>query len=244
MRITNRLILAASLLLLPSSALLAQTAVDPSGHWTGAIHIPAYNGASARELAIDVDIAKTAAGALEATFGQPDQNIKGLPLGHVSLDGRALSFELKANGGGLFKGTVADPKSIAGEFITTAGGYAIPFDLARTGDAQIQAAPTSAAIGKELEGTWNGTVEFEGKKERLVLTLANRTDGTAAGTILDLDGSNVEIPIAMTQSAAHVTIEVVAVGASFTGVLSGAALTGTWNQGPLSLPLSFTRGAK
>ena len=244
MRTSSRLLLVASLLLLPSSFLLAQTAVDPSGHWTGAIHVPAYNGASAREIGIDVDIAKTAGGGLEATFGQPAQNIKGLPLGNVSLDGKTISFELKTNGGGLFKGTVADPKSISGEFITTEGGYAIPFNLARTGDARIQAAPKSAAIGKELEGTWNGAVEFEGRTERLVLKLANRSDGTAAGTILDLDGSNVEIPIGMTQKAAKVTIEVPAVSASFTGVLSGSGMTGTWHQGTLTLPLNFTRAVK
>lgn len=169
-------------LILVVALLLAQGPADPSGHWTGAIHVPAYNGASARE--------------------------------------------------------------IAGEFITTAGGYAIPFNLARTGEAQLTATPKSAAIAQELKGTWNGTVEFEGKKERLVLKLANRADGSAAGTILDLDGSNVEIPIGMTQKAASVTIEVAAVSASFTGVLNGSELTGTWNQGPLTLPLTFTRAAK
>ena len=110
MRFINGSILVASLLLVPAPALLAQTTVDPSGHWTGAIHIPAYNGASPRELGIDVDIAKTAGGGLEATFGQPAQNIKGLPLGKVSLDGASISFELKANGGGRFRGTVADAK--------------------------------------------------------------------------------------------------------------------------------------
>ena len=244
MRITDRLLVVASLLLVPAPVLFAQGPADPSGHWTGAIHVPAYNGAPAREIGIDIDIAKAAGGGLEATFGQPAQNIKGLPLGKVSVDGPSISFELKANGGGLFKGTVAEAKKISGQFITTEGGFAIPFDLARTGDAQIQAPPKSAAIGKELEGTWTGTIEFEGKKERLVLKLANRPDGTAAGTVLDLDGSNVEIPIGMTQTAANVTIEVAAVNASFTGVLNGNELSGTWNQGPLTLPVSFTRGAK
>ena len=243
MRITNRLILVASMMLL-STFLRAQSAVDPSGHWTGAIHVPAYNGASPREVGIDVDVAKCDGGALEATFGQPAQHIKGLPLGTVSLDGKTISFELKANGGGLFTGTVADAKSIAGEFITAEGGYAIPFNLARTGDAIVEAAPKSTAISKELEGTWNGTVEFEGKKERLVLKLANTADGTAVGTVVDRDGSNVEIPVGMAQTAASVTIEVAAVRASFTGVLNGSELTGLWSQGPLMLPLTFTRAAK
>ena len=244
MRFINGSILVASLLLLPAPVLFAQTTVDASGHWTGAIHIPAYNGASPREVGIDVDIAKTAGGSLEATFGQPAQNIKGLPLGKVSLDGAAISFELKANGGGVFKGTVTDAKKIAGEFITTEGGFAIPFDLARTGDAQIAAAPRSAAIGKEFEGTWNGTIEAGGKKERLVLKMTNGSDGTATGTILDLDGSNIEIPVALTQQGSRMTIEVAAVNAAFTAILSGNELAGTWAQGGLALPLTFTRGAK
>jgi hypothetical protein len=244
MHTINRLVLAASLLLVPASPLLAQAAIDPSGHWTGAIHVPAYNGAAAREIGINVDITKAAGGSLEATFGQPAQNIKGLPLGKVSVDGTSISFELKANGGGLFKGTLADAKSISGEFVTAEGGFAIPFNLSRTGEAQIASVPKSAPIDKELEGTWNGTVEVEGKKERLVLKLANREDGTAAGSILDLDGSNVEIPVGMTQKAGTVTIEVAAVSASFTGVLKGNELTGTWNQGPVTLPVTFTRAAK
>jgi hypothetical protein len=244
MRIINRLFLVSSLLFVPASSLFAQAAVDPTGHWSGAIHVPAYNGASAREVGIDIDIAKSAGGTLEATFGQPAENITGLPLGHVLVEGKAISFELKANGGGLFKGTLTDAKTIAGEFTTTEGGYTIPFDLARLGDAVVAAAPKSAAISKELEGTWNGTVEFEGKKERLVLKLANKADGTAAGTVVDLDGSNLEIPIGMTQQAANVTIEVAPVRASFTGVLNGNQLTGTWHQGPLTLPLTFSRVAK
>lgn len=244
MRTVTRLLVSGALLLAPAAPLLAQAAPDPSGHWTGAIHVPAYNGASPREIGIDIDIAKSAGGALDATFSQAAQNIKGLPLGKVTLDGRSVSFELRANGGGLFKGTLADAKTMTGEFVTSEGGYTIPFDLARTGDAQIAAPPRSAAIGKELEGTWNGIVEFEGKQERLVLTLANQPDGTAAGTIHDLDGSNVDIPIAVTQKAANVTVEVPSVSASFTGVLNGNQLAGTWNQGPLSVPLTFTRGAR
>ena len=243
MRFINGPILVASLLLVPSPALVAQTAADPSGHWTGAIHIPAYNGAPAREVGIDVDIAKSA-GGFEATFGQPAQNIRGLPLGNVSLDGASISFELKANGGGVFKGTIADAKKISGEFVTTEGGFAIPFDLARTGDAQIQAAPKSAAIGKEFEGTWNGTIEAGGKRERLVLKMTNGPDGTATGTILDLDGSNIAIPVALTQQGVRITIEVPAVNAAFTAVLTGNELAGTWAQGGLALPLTFLRGAK
>jgi hypothetical protein len=244
MQTINRLVVAGAITFLAATALFAQPPADPSGHWTGSIHVPAYNGAPAREVAIAIDLAKNARGELTATFTQPDQNVTALPLGTASFDGKVVSFELRANGGGVFKGTLADAQSIAGDFITTAGGYAIPFDLARTGDATIAAAPKSAAIGKDLEGVWTGTIEFQGRKERLVLKMANLPDGSSAGTVLDVDGSNVEIPIAVRHIASNVTIEVAAVAATFTGALNGTELAGTWNQGPVSLPVTFTRGAK
>jgi hypothetical protein len=246
MRTITRLFLVALLPFVPAIALFAQAAVDPSGHWTGAIHVPPFNGAGSREVAIDIDLTKNARGALDGTFGQPGQNIKGLPLSTVTLAGQTVSFELKATaGGGVFRGNLADATSMTGEFVTSEGGYTVPFDLKRTGDAQIAPAPRSAAIGQELEGTWNGTIDLNGRQERLVLKMTNRGDGTATGTILDLDGSAVEIAIAMTQKASTLTLEVAAVGASYVAVLkSENELVGTWAQGPLTLPLTFTRATK
>jgi hypothetical protein len=246
MRAISRLLVAAALLFVPASSLLAQTAPDPSGHWRGAIHVPPFNGAGSREVAIEIDLSKNAAGAPIGTFAEPSQAIKGLPLANVSFEGKTVSFELKANnGGGIFRGSLADAASISGEFTTNEGGYAIPFNLARTGDATIAAAPKSGPIGKELEGTWNGTVDAGGKQERLVLKMANRPDGTATGTILDLDGSNLEIPIALTQKASTLTVDVAVVGASYVAELKdGSELVGTWKQGPVALPVTFKRVAK
>jgi hypothetical protein len=247
MRSVTRLLLVASLLLvLVPASVLAQETVDPSGHWTGAIRVPAFNGADARDIAIEVDLARSASGALAGTFSQPAQDVKGLPLSKVSVEGRVVTFELKVRtGGGTFRGTIADATKLSGDFTTAEGGYAIPFNLARTGDARIVTAPKSEPIGKELEGTWNGTLQVEGKQERLVLKMSNQTDGTSAGTILDVDGSGVDIPIAVTQTASNVTIDVPSVAASYVAVLkAGNELVGTWTQGPLTSPLTFKRAAQ
>jgi len=246
MRHITRSLLAAALLLAPGAPLRAQTAADPSGHWAGAIHVPPFNGAGSREVGIEIDLARTATGDVAGTFSQPAQRVKGLPLSNVALDGKTVTFELKAtSGGGQFRGTLADAAKMSGEFVTTEGGYTIPFDLVRTGDAQIAPAPTSAAVGKELEGTWNGSIEANGKVERLVLRVVNQSDGTAAATIVDLDGSNVEIPVAVTQNASKVVIDIVTVGASYAALLNGGTeLVGTWAQGPISLPLTFKRVAQ
>jgi hypothetical protein len=187
-----RMLLVAGRLLLGAAWLLAQVAIDPSGHWEGAIAAP--------------------------------------------------------SSGGTFRGIMSeDGKSIAGNFASRDGQYSLPFTVTRMGDAKITPTPKSAPIGKALEGTWTGTLEANGKTERLVLRMANQPGGFATGTIVDLDGSGVEIPIGMSQKGSNVTIELPSVGASYAGVLNaaGTEITGTWTQGqgPAVLTLTFRRAA-
>jgi hypothetical protein len=117
----------------------------------------------------------------------------------------------------------------------------MPLTLTRTGDAVITPAPKNPPIGRELEGTWTGTLDVNGQPMRLIVKIANQPDGTAAGTVMSPDGSGVEIPITLRQQASTLTIEVDSVGASYVGALSssGTELTGTWSQGPASLPLTL-----
>ena len=163
----------------------------------------------------------------------------------MAVEGRSVRFVLKAGKDvSTFVGVLAaDGKSISGD--ASQGGESAPFSLTRTGDARIAPAPKSAPIGKELEGTWNGTLDVGEKQMRLVLKMANQPDGTATGTIVSLDGSGVEIPIAMTQKASNVTIDVASVGGSYVGVLNaeGTELVGKWTQGSAVLPLTFRRAA-
>ena len=234
MRTLTRTLLAA-LLLCPASSLRAQTAVDPSGHWEGTIQI------QDTQLNIEIDLTRNGKGELGGTFGQPAQQVKGLPLSTVAVDGRSVRFVLKAGPQpATFQATLAaDGKTMAGE--AAQGGYTIPFMLTRTGDARVVVVPKSAAIGTELEGSWNGTLEADGGQMRLIVKMANQPDGTAAGTVVSPDGSGIEIPIAMTQKGSNVTIEVTSVGASFAGVLNDTRteITGTWTQGPNTLPLTL-----
>jgi len=238
----TRLLQPLMMTLLAPASLLAQTAACPSGHWEGMLQAPGM------ELAFAIDLAKDGKEQCAGTFTQPAQNIKGLPLSTVTVEGRSVRFVLKAGGGGgSFNGTLsADNGSMIGDFTANDGGYTLPFSLTRTGEAKITPAPKSAPIDKKLEGTWNGTLDLAGKPMRLVVTMSNQADGTSTGTVVSLDGSGVEIPIAMTQKASNVTIEVPSVGASFAGLLNeaGTELAGTWTQGPASLPLTLHRARK
>ena len=98
----TRIPLLVALLLVPSS-LIAQTSVDPSGHWVGAVLTPNM------EVAIEVDLTKEG-DELSGTFANPDQNLRGLPLGSVAVDGRSVSFQVRGSAPGerTFKGILSD----------------------------------------------------------------------------------------------------------------------------------------
>lgn len=230
----NRTLLVGVLLLTPASFAHAQT-VDPSGHWEGTLPVPKM------ELKIEIDLARNSQGIFAGTFGQPAQGVKGLPLSSVAVEASAVRFVVKGGPeAATFDGTLsADGTSISGT--VTQSGFTIPMNLSRTGDARMTPAPKSAPIAKELEGTWNGTLDVNGVPMRLVVTMANLPDGTAAGTVVSPDGSGVEIPIGMTQKASTVTIDVPSVGASYVAVLNsaGTELAGTWTQGATAFPLTL-----
>jgi len=234
MRRLTRLLMTAAFLLSPVPSLLAQTAVDPSAHWEGAIQVPNM------EVRVEVDLATNSKGKLAGTFS--NQSLKGFPFGDVAVNGRSVRLLLKAgSGGGTFEGTIsADGKWLSGDFITAEGGFSVPFTLARSGDARIAPPARSAPIGKELDGSWNGTLEIGGRKQPLVLTMSNQQDGTSIGTIVSVD-EGLEIPIGITQEASNLTLDVKAAGGTYIGALSkeGTELVGTYSQGALVAPLTF-----
>lgn len=243
MRPYTRLFLLSALLLLPAPSLRAQTAVDPSGHWEGSIQVNNPDDASVVQLSMEVDLAKTSKGDFAGAISIPRQNLKGRPLSNVAVEGQSVSFQiiLSAPGDNTFKGALSpDGKSMSGDL--THSGSSLPFSLTRTGDFRIEPPAKSTPIGKELEGTWNGTLNVDGKQLRIVLTMTNQADGTAAGRMVSLDQATLEIPITtIAQKASSLTLDVRAVSGSYSGDLNaaGTELVGTWTQDPLVLPLTF-----
>ncbi len=237
MRLFTELLSLTVLLLVQATSAIAQPAVDPSGHWEGIIPL------QGQEVKIEIDLVRNSKGELAGTFGQPDQGMKGFPLSNVAAEGRAVRFVIKADAQpAIFTGALgADGKLITGKFAM--GEHTVPADLTRLGDARIAPVPKSAPIGKELEGAWNGSLDTGDKQMRLTVKMANQPDGTAAGTVMSVDGSGVEVPIGITQKASNVTIDVPSVGASFAGVLNtaGTELNGTWTQTSLALSLTLRR---
>ena len=223
-------------LTMASGVAFAQPPAGPSGHWEGAIQIPG------QELKIEVDLA-AAGEKWEGTITIPAQGLKSLPLSAVAVAGETVSFAI----GGIpgepsFKGTLSkDAKALSGNF--TQSGGTVPFALARTGEAKIERPPKSTPITKDVEGSWEGAIDVQGKTLRLVFKLSNQPDGMATGTIISVDQGGVVIPIAaVVQTDAHLRLVVPAVIGNYDGDLKDGQLTGTWTQGPNTWPLVLKRG--
>jgi len=224
-------------LLLSTTAAWAQGAQPGLGHWTGTLNLPTG------ELALEFDLAKAADGTLIGAMSQPAQNIRGLPLSKVVIKDQAVSFDLPGASGASFSGTVsADGMTLSGNVGNAQGS--LPVTFMRTGEAKIAPPPVSPPISKTLEGTWSGTLDALGRQLRLVVTLANQPDQkSSTGTFKSVDEGGIVLPLAIEQHDADVKLDSPATGVSFKGTLDAGAntLTGTFSQGPISLPLTLKR---
>ena len=130
MKTGHRTLLVAAALLGTATFLRAQGPADPSGHWQGSIHMPN------QAIAIEVDLARDTTGETKGAFS--GVSIKGYPLSDIVIDGSALTFKLKIDGGGAFSGKLsADGKVLSGEFTANSGDHILPFDqLAKFGIAR------------------------------------------------------------------------------------------------------------
>ena len=229
----------AVLLLVPVRVAGAEPDTDPSGHWEGAVQAPG------KAVTIEVDLAKNARGELVGTLGNPAQGETGLPLATVVVVGREIRFAVgERSGGGTFRATLrGDGRAMSGDFTLAHDGTALPFQLARTGDARIAAPPKSPPISKRLAGNWTGTIAADGKQLTIDLVMANQSDGTASGT---MRSEGLELPIAIAETHAQVRIDVPSVSGSYVGAwnAAGTQLVGTWSQRSKSLPLTFRRTPK
>jgi hypothetical protein len=214
---------------------LPQTGARGSGHWEGAIQVPGT------ELAVQIDLSGDGK-KWDGRIAIPAQNLKGFPLENVSVEGDSVTFAMpRVPGAPQFKGTLSkDGTALSGDF--TQGGNTLPFALKRTGDAQIEPIPKSTPLTADAQGTWEGTLDINGKLLRLILKLSNGPDGTGSGTLVSVDQGNAEVPIlAIVQTAAHLKLVVQAIGGTYEGDLKDGQLTGTWAQGPGTWPLVFKR---
>ncbi len=213
-------------------ALSLASSANPSGHWEGTVETPRAS------ITIQVDFAQVD-GALAGAITIPQQHLRNLPLTTIKVDGASITFGARSDQ--LLAGVLSeDGQTMSGTF--SMDTYSFPFALARTGDGVVSPPPLSAHVGRELEGPWVATLADGGTELHLRLTIANRPDGAALATITNLDEGGLQLPVIVTTTGSHVTIESHVVESSFSGELAGSGeLSGTFRQGDYTVPLTFRR---
>jgi hypothetical protein len=233
MRLSHLMLLLATLLAAFAPAPRGQAVAVPTGHWEGKIQIPE------REMAFAVDLAPGAAGAWTGSLSVHGMDV---PLTNISVKDGTVQFTAALPGTTSFEGTLsADAATLKGKVSNVEG--AVPFELARKGEASVKLPPASSVLSKDFEGTWEGSVERDGKIMRLVLKLSAAPDGTARGLLVSVDKGNIEIPVTtVTIDARQLHLDVRAVAGSYRGTLdAGGTIAGEWAEKVFSLPLTFKR---
>jgi hypothetical protein len=104
-----------------------------------------------------------------------------------------------------------------------------------------------AAPAPPVVGDWQGALSANGGTLHLALHITEDKDGKLGGTMDSLDQNAMGLPItAITFNAPNLHFEIGSVGGIYDGKIGkdNSEIAGQWQQGPASLPLTFTRGGK
>src|SRR5208283_4706644 len=102
-----------------------------------------------------------------------------------------------------------------------------------------------APATNDLAGNWQGALEVGQAKLRLLFKISRTPGGVLTGKLNSLDQGAKDIPVeTITVKDNTVRLEVKIVQGVYEGSLdeAGKRMTGTWRQGPQSLPLTLERG--
>ena len=216
----------------------AETAPKGAGHWEGVLKTPN------QDVALTVDLAKNQKGEWIGTMSLPAQGAREIPLSRITVQENAVHFAmLDSPESPVLDGKLSeDAATMAGSF--SASGQSIPFQLKRTGEADVKAPPPSSQLSKEFEGSWEGALDAGGQQLHLLMKLARAADGTAGGAVTSVDQGNVVIPITtITQKDKALDFEIRAIDGSYSGKLSadGTQIVGNWTQAGNTMPLTFKK---
>jgi hypothetical protein len=236
MRLSHRMLPVAAGLVLSLSAVPARAATGAAGHWEGKIQIPDH------ELGFAVDLDQGSKGEWIGSLSITGRSSVDVPLIKITVSGTAVEFVANLPGETSFAGTLSsDAKSLTGKAANAEG--AVPFQLARSGEASVKVPPASSALSKDFEGTWEATTGSGGQVRRIVLKLSAAPDGTARAVLVSVDKGNTEIPVTtVTLTDKQLDLDARAVGGAYHGALGATGeIAGEWVEKTARIPLTFKR---
>jgi pimeloyl-ACP methyl ester carboxylesterase len=204
----------------------ALPAQDVIGDWLGTLK------AGGAELRLALHIKKAADGALSATFDSVDQGTS-FPASSIALKHSTLSIGIEAVHG-TYEGKIDSAGSvIAG---TWTQGQPFPLEFHR-GVVKIP----KAAKPSDIDGAWQGTLDFGTQQLRIVFHIVNTEDGLVGNADSPDQGAK-GMPVVVTRDGASLKIEMKGAAAVFDGKIAAdlKSISGTFAQGPNNVPLVLT----
>ena len=246
-----RTIRTVSIILLLVCGSNAQVGPSASGHWEGLAIIPGHN------INIALDLSQDGTDLWSGAMSFPDEKSSAMRLSGITIKAGSVTFQSPATS--KFEATItADGQAMTGTIRLAA--KLRPVQLKRISAPAPLTNPSSTAISKQLEGTWQGVLKYgktwgemtppegntpEGASFGIRIRFSTGNDGTAFGNISRLDEPGAELPIDLIQQHGEdVRIEIFSAAVVFTGQLRGDVISGEWRQlGAEPRPFALTRSA-
>ncbi len=217
-------------------ASIARPQTGPAGHWEGTFKV------NDREIGLGLDLTKNAKSEWIASMSVPAENVTGLVVMDVVVNGNSVKFvgvelmmskfDLALEPDGRMRGTLSNPQNTA----------AIEFK--RMGDAKVELIPASRAVSKDLEGDWEGALQMPGRAFRILFHFRNQADGTVAATIDTPDTGAQGLPLNdVKQTGRNVEVGIRIAHATFQGTLNplGSELNGQFAHEQNNVPLTLRK---
>jgi hypothetical protein len=175
----------------------------------------------------------------------PEQGARGIPLVNVQLAGNELKFQVPPIQG-QYAATFDGTRMVG----TWTQGQGFPLTMTR-GEYQVQVIPLNlpAATAQALTGSWEGTMTVPPTPGaasqtptpvRVVFRFATNSAGQFEGFVSTPDRGAAEIPFSGAELVdGKLVIKHAGTGLTYTGSLSGNAITGEWMQNGLAAPLQL-----
>ncbi len=219
-----------------ASCLIASAADSPAARWEGVVQLPG------RTIALLIDLDRDHAGQWIGSAIVPGFSVKGTALKDIVIQEPAVAFAIPgALGAPTLQGNLSPEGALSGEFHQ--GGNTAPFTLRKAGPPQVEPPKLSTAVRAELEGDWQGDMNFVGRPIHVRLKLTNK-DGKALALFQAIGKTERTFPFDfVTQDGEFLTVDSTGTGLRYEGRFRKESneVKGTFSQGPMEAELVLRR---
>ena len=214
----------------------------PAGRWEGPIQIPGT------ALHLVVDLSQDNSGTWIGSIIIQGLGIKGAPLSNLAVTDTGVAFDIGSllrsptYGAARFHALRTGADGMAGEM--SQGGNAAKFFLTRIAPAQVEAAPRSTVVGRDIAGRWIGEFELGGYPRHVTITIESHADAAATAQFVVVGKQTTNLPVDLVvQEGDSLRVESQANRVAFEGrvFMDRGEIRGIVELGPLELPLVLRR---